>query len=108
MTRVDLESLPHDMQAFISALSPDAHGIELTLHGEVIWKLVRPGELSDAERKVLLAHGRKFVRDVRDRVKDTPVAVMKRKVTEALAQVRTYVKLRLSSRNTTWSCRSML
>lgn len=88
MTRVDLDSLPHDVRAFVTGLPADAKAIELVSHGQVVWKLVRPGELSDAEKQVLLARGRDFVRDVRDRVKDIPAAVVKRKVKEAVDEVR--------------------
>jgi hypothetical protein len=88
MTRVDLESLPEEVRAFVNGLPSDANGIELALQGKVIWKLVRPGELSDADKQVLLAHGRDFVRDVRERVKGRPAAEIKRQVTQAVDEVR--------------------
>lgn len=88
MTRVDLEAVPHDVREFVVESPVDANGIELALHGEVIWKLVRPGELTDVEKQALLARGRDFVRDVRERVKDRPTAVMKRKVNEAVDEIR--------------------
>ena len=47
-----------------------------------------PRQLSEAEKKVLLARGRDFVRYVRERVKGTSRAVMKRIVNEAVDEVR--------------------
>jgi hypothetical protein len=76
------------VRAFVNSLPTDVNAIELVLHGEVIWKLIRPGHLSEAEKEILLARGRDFVRDVRKRVKDTPAVVMKRIVNEAVDEVR--------------------
>jgi hypothetical protein len=88
MTRVDLEGVPQDVREFVAALPADANGIELALRGEVIWKLVRPSELTDAEKQILLDRGRELVRDIRERVKNTPAAVIKRKVADAVDEVR--------------------
>jgi hypothetical protein len=88
MMRVDLETVPQDVRAFVNSLPTDANAIELALDGEVIWKLVRPGELSEAEKEALLARGRDFVRDVRKRVRGTPSAELKRIVDDAVDEVR--------------------
>jgi hypothetical protein len=88
MTRVDLETVPQDVRAFVNSLPTDAKAVELALNGEVIWKLVRPGELSEAEKEALLARGRDFVRDVRKRVRGIPAAEMNRIVNEGVDEVR--------------------
>jgi hypothetical protein len=88
MTRVNLETAPQDVRAFVASLPADPNGVELALHGEVIWRLVRPGQLSDAEKQALLERGRAFVRDVRQRVKGQPARDIQRKVDQAVDDVR--------------------
>jgi hypothetical protein len=88
MTRLDLEAVPRDVRQFVAALPRDSSGIELVLDGEVIWKLVRPGELSDAEKQIVLDRGRQLVSDIRERVKHIPPEEIKRKVKDAVAEVR--------------------
>jgi hypothetical protein len=88
MTRVDLETLPQEVQKFVATLPPDTSDIELALRGEVIWKLTRPGDLTDAEKQILLDRGRELVRDIRERVKNIPAADIKRAVKDAVIEVR--------------------
>jgi hypothetical protein len=88
MKRVNLDTAPDDVRAFVQNLPPESDGVELALHGQVIWKLIRPGELSDSEKQALLARGREIARQVRDRVKKIPQSVLKRKVQDAVDEVR--------------------
>ncbi len=88
MKRVNLDTAPEDVRAFVRNLPADADGFELALHGEVIWKLIPAGELSDLQKQALLDRGREIVRQVRDRTKRKPQSVLNRKVQEAVDDVR--------------------
>jgi hypothetical protein len=88
MTRVNLETASHDVRTFVANLPADPNVVELVLDGEVIWRLVRPGEISDREKEALLARGRQLVHDVRQRVSGKPAREIKRKVNEAVDEIR--------------------
>lgn len=50
MTRLNLEKAAPAVQHFIRTLPKDPAGFELAFGNQVLWKLVRPGQLSEAEK----------------------------------------------------------
>jgi hypothetical protein len=88
MKRVNLDTAPDDVRAFVQNLSRQSDGFELALRGEVIWKLIPAGALSDVQKQALLDRGREIVRQVRDRTKRKSQSVLNHKVQEAVDEVR--------------------
>jgi hypothetical protein len=50
MKRVSVDTASPEVKKFIRSLAIDAHGVEVTLGGNVVCKIVGPGQISDAEK----------------------------------------------------------
>ena len=66
--------------------------IDLVLKGNVVARLVPPGELSDAEKDAVLREGWKLVEEARARNKGVPEREIARVVNAAVKRVRAQTK----------------
>jgi hypothetical protein len=88
MQRVNLESAPEAVKKYLSDLPVEPDGVELVLHGEVLYKVVGPHQLTDAERDAILDEGLQLIRQAPQRNKGVPAKVIEREVREAVDEVR--------------------
>jgi hypothetical protein len=88
MNRMKVDSAAPAVKRFLHSLPIGAAGIEIELGGQVLCKIVRPGQLSDAEKACALGDVRKLLERSRARGKKVPAKAMERDIREALATVR--------------------
>jgi hypothetical protein len=88
MKRVNVDTASPSVKKFIRSLAIDANGVEVTLGGNVVCKIVRPGQLSDAERAAQLGVVRQLLAEARANSTRTPAAVVEGKIRSALKTVR--------------------
>jgi hypothetical protein len=88
MKRVNADTASPEVKKFIRSLAIDANGVEVTLDGNVVCKIVRPGQLSDAEKAAQLDIVRQLLGEARANSKGMPAAVVERKIQSALKTVR--------------------
>jgi hypothetical protein len=80
MKRVDVDTASPEVRKFLRSLTIDANGVEVTLGGNVVCKIIRPGQLSDAERAAQLGVVRQLLGEARANSKRTPAAAVERKI----------------------------
>jgi hypothetical protein len=80
MKRVDVDTASPEVKKFLRSLAIDANGVEVTLGGNVICKIIRPGQLSDAERAAQLSVVRQLLGEARANSKRMPAGVVERKI----------------------------
>ena len=88
MKRVNVDTASREVKRFIRSLAIDANGVEVTLGGKVICKIIRPGQLSNAEKAAQLGVVRQLLGEARAHSKRIPAAVVERKILSALKTVR--------------------
>jgi hypothetical protein len=88
MKRVDLNTAAPEVKKFLRSLTIDANGVEVTLGGNIVCKIIRPGQLSDGEKAARLGAVRQLLGEARANSKRTPAAVVERKIRNALKTVR--------------------
>ena len=88
MKRVDVDTASPEVKKFLRSLAIDANGVEVTLGGNVVCKIIRPGQLSEAEKAAQLGVVRQLVGEARANSKRMPAAVVERKIRKALKTVR--------------------
>jgi hypothetical protein len=88
MKRVNVDTASPDVKSFIRSLAIDANGVEVTLDGNVVCKIIPPGQLSDAEKAVQLAVVRQLLGEARANSKGIPAAVVERNIQSAWKTVR--------------------
>jgi hypothetical protein len=74
MSRIALDAAPPAVQKFLRSLPVDAGGVELTLGGNVLCKVIPPSQLSDAEKAAQLADVRQLLAKARRNSKHLPAA----------------------------------
>ena len=88
MKRVNLDTAAPAVKKFISTLPVDPEGVELALGHRVLWKLVPPTQLSEAEKTAFLAEGKSLLRRTRQRNKGVSSRVIEREIRDATLTVR--------------------
>jgi len=86
--RIDLDTAVPAVQQFICSLPVDPEGVELTLQGEVLCKVIGPQQLTDDEKEAVLQEGWELIRQARLRNQGVPAKVIEQEVHEAVQQVR--------------------
>ena len=88
MKRLNVDAAAPQVKKFLRSLSIDANGIEVELGGEVLCKIVPPGQLSEAQKRAHLADVAKLLRRARERSARVSPSVIERDIRSALATVR--------------------
>lgn len=88
MKRVNMDTAEPAVKKFIRSLPVGANGVELTLDGQVVCKVIPPNQLSEAEKAAQLADLRDLLRQSREHSKKLPAAVVERNIRNALKTVR--------------------
>jgi hypothetical protein len=88
MKRVNVDSAAPEVKKFIRSLAIDANGVEVTLGGNVVCKIIPPGQLSDSEKAAQLGVVRQLLGESRANSKRMPAAAVERKIRKALKTVR--------------------
>ena len=88
MKRVNVDTESPAVKKFIRSLALDTNGIEITLDGNVVCKIIPPAQLSDAEKAAQLAEVRKLLGEARAHSKRVPATVIERNIRNALKTVR--------------------
>ncbi|MCI0639003.1 MAG: hypothetical protein L0Y72_06280 [Gemmataceae bacterium] len=88
MKCVSIDAAPTAVKKFIRSLLLDASGVEVTLEGVVVCKIIPPSQLSDVEKTAQLAQVRQLLSEARDHSKGTPAPIIERKIRSALKTVR--------------------
>jgi hypothetical protein len=63
MKRVSVDTAAPAVKKFICSLAIDANGVEVTLGGNVVCRIIPPAQLSDAEKAAQLAEVRRLLRE---------------------------------------------
>ncbi|MEX2120209.1 MAG: hypothetical protein WD847_11495 [Pirellulales bacterium] len=88
MHRIKLDTAPPQVRQFLEDLPLDQGGVELELNGRVLYQVIPPHQLSDAQREAILAEGWELIRAAQERNKGVPANVIEREVREAVDEVR--------------------
>lgn len=88
MRRVNVDTASPAVKKFIRSLAIDANGVEVTLGGNVVCKIIPPGQLSDAEKAAQLAEMRQLLGEAREHSKRVPATVIERRIRTAMKSVR--------------------
>jgi hypothetical protein len=88
MKRVNVDTASPAVKKFIRSLPLDANGVEVTLGGIVVCKIIPPRQLSDAEKAAQLDDVRQLLALARANSKRMPAPVIERKIRSALKTVR--------------------
>ena len=76
MERLKLDHADRAVKAFARALRFDRQGVEIELDGRVLFTIVPPAQLSEADKAALLQEGRGLVRRARERNRDVPFSTI--------------------------------
>jgi len=88
MKRVSVDTASPAVKKFIRSLPIDANGVEVTLGGNVVCRIIPPGQLSDAEKAAQLAEVGKLLGEARRNSKRLPATAVERRIRNALKTVR--------------------
>ena len=88
MKRVNVDTASPQVKKFIRSLELDVNGVEVTLGGSVICKIIPPGQLSEAQKTAQLNIVRNLLAEARSHSKRQPAAVVERTIRSALKKVR--------------------
>ncbi len=88
MTKISVDTAPPAVKKFIRSLAIDANGVEVTLGGNVVCKIIPPGQLSEAEKNTRFAEVRQLLGEARANSKRLPATVVERKIRNAVKAVR--------------------
>ena len=88
MKRISVDSASPAVKKFIRSLAIDANGVEVTLGGNVVCRIIPPAQLSDAEKAAQLAEVRELLGEARANSKRMPATVVERRIRNALKTVR--------------------
>jgi len=88
MKRVNVDTESPAVKKFIRSLAIDTNGIEITLDGNIVCKIIPPEQLSDREKAAQLAKMRELLEEAREHSKRLPANVIERKIRGAMKTVR--------------------
>jgi hypothetical protein len=76
------------VKKFIRSLEIDANGVEVTLGGDVVCRIIPPGQLSDLEKAAQLGEVRQLLSTARKHSERVPATVIERNIRTALKTAR--------------------
>jgi hypothetical protein len=88
MKRLSVDSATPAVKKFVRSIAKNANGVEVILGGNVICRVIPPGQLSDAERAVQLAGLRTLLGKARANSKRLPATVIEGRIRHAIAAIR--------------------
>jgi hypothetical protein len=88
MKRVNVDTASPEVKKFIRSLAIDANGVEVSLGGNVVCKIIPPGQLSDAEKAAQLDEVRQLLGEARANSKRMPATDVERRIRSGLKTVR--------------------
>jgi hypothetical protein len=88
MKRVNVDTASPAVKKFIQSLAIDAEGVEVTLDGKVVCKIIPPGQLSDAEKTAQLGVVRQLLGEARANSMRMPATNIERNIKSALKTIR--------------------
>jgi hypothetical protein len=88
MKRVSVDTALPEVKKFIRSLPIDANGVEVTLGGNVVCKIIPAGQLSDAQKAAQLGVVRQLLREARANSQRMPATVVEHNIRNALKTVR--------------------
>lgn len=88
MTRIEVDQAAPAVKKFIRSLALDASGVEVTLDGNIVCRIIPPNQLSDVEKEARLDGVRQLLKKSRDNSKRHPSIVVEKTIREALKTVR--------------------
>ncbi len=88
MKRVNVDTASPAVKKFIRSLALDANGVEVTLGGSVVCKIIPPSQLSDAEKAAQLGVVRQLLGEARANSKRMPATDVERRIRSGFKAVR--------------------
>lgn len=88
MTQISVDAAPPAVKKFIRSLPIHTNGVEVMLGGNVVCKIIPPGQLSDAEKSAQLADVRQLLGESRRNSQRVPAPEIERRIRGALNTVR--------------------
>jgi hypothetical protein len=88
MKRVNVDTASPAVKKFIRSLAIDANGVEVILGGNVVCKIVPPGQFSDTEKDAKLGVVRQLLGEARANSKRMPATKVERNIRKALKTIR--------------------
>ncbi|MFL5241458.1 MAG: hypothetical protein ACJ8FY_05065 [Gemmataceae bacterium] len=88
MNRLSADSAPPQVKEFVRSLTLNANGVEVTLGGNVVCKIIPPAQLSEAQKTAQLDVVRNLLAEARARSKRLPASKVEGVIRNALKKVR--------------------
>ncbi len=88
MKRITLDTAVPAVQKFFRGLAIDSNGVEVTLAGETLCKVIPALQLTEAQKKALIEERWRLIRRSRERNKGLSARRIAREVGKAVAEVR--------------------
>jgi hypothetical protein len=88
MKRVSVDTASPAVKKFIRSLAIDANGVEVTLGGNVVCRIIPPGQLADPEKVAQLAEVRRLLCEAHANSTRVPATVVEGRIRSALKTVR--------------------
>lgn len=88
MTRISVDTAAPAVKKFLRSLAIDANGVEVTLDGNVVCKIVPPSQLTDVEKEARLSEVRRLLYEARNNSKRMPATEIEQRIRGALKTVR--------------------
>jgi hypothetical protein len=88
MIRISVDTASAAVKKFIRSLTIDANGVEVTLGGKVVCKIIPPAQFSDAEKAARLAEVRALLGEARTNSKRVSATKVEQTIRDALKTVR--------------------
>jgi hypothetical protein len=88
MKRLSVDKAVPAVKKFIRSLAKDTNGVELTLGGNVICRVIPPTQLSDGEKAAQLAEVGKLLGKARANSRRLPATVIEQRIRNGITTVR--------------------
>lgn len=88
MKRVSVDTAPSAVKKFLRSLAIDADGLEVTLEGDVVCRIIPPSQLSELEKAAQLAQVRGLLASARTHSRKIATPTIERSIRSALKTVR--------------------
>ena len=88
MKRLNADTASPAVKKFIRSLAIGADGLEVTLGGNVVCKIIPPRQHTDAQKAAQLGVVRQLLGEARARTTRMPAAVIERNIRGALKKMR--------------------
>ena len=88
MKRLSVDKAPPEVKRFMRTLSIDRAGVEVTLGGNVLCKIIPPGQFSDSEKAAILKDLRQMLSQAHANSKRKPATEVEATIRSALKTIR--------------------